>query len=122
MKHIGITLGLLCATTATSVLLPATPALAGGSAKTQQYATAASLAEAALLYNYARKQNAANGALALAGAAGTGYLWNQYAGQRRREDRDSAARQNYDRRRAAYYHRVALAERHRLAYYHRRAR
>ena len=106
---------------AAATLLPSLPARAGGSARTQQYATAASLAEAALLYNYARRQNSTNGLLALAGAGGTAYLWNQYSGQRRREDRAAAARQSYYRRRAAYYHHIALSEHRRLAYFHRRA-
>ena len=120
-KYKGLSWGLLGAFTVTALLLPLAPAQAGKSARTQQYATAASLAEAALLYNYARRQNSTNGALALAGAAGTAYLWNQYSGQRHREDRDAAARQNYYRRRAAYYHRVANAEHRRLAFYHRAA-
>lgn len=112
---------LLGAFAATALLWPLSPARAGKSARTQQYATAASLAEAALLYNYARRQNSTNGALALAGAAGTGYLWNQYSRQRSGEDRQAAARQNYYRRRAAYYHRVAQSEHRRLAFYHRAA-
>lgn len=120
-KQTATAMSLAIAMIAPSVL-PATPALAGKSARTQQYATAASLGEAALLYNYARHQSGTNGALALAGAAGTAYLWNQYSGQRRKEDRANSARSSYYRRRAAYYHRLALSEHHRLAYFHRRAR
>ena len=102
----GLTLAVAAPT-----LLPVVPALAGKSARTQQYATAASLGEAALLYNYARHENGTNGALALAGAAGTAYLWNQYSNQRRSEDHANAARSSYYRRRAAYYHRLAVSER-----------
>ncbi len=112
----------LCvAVTGTALLAPLSPALADKSARTQQYATAASLAEAALIYNYARKQNSTNGALALAGGAGTAYLWNQYAKQRSSEDRAKNARLNYYRRRAAYYHRLATYQ-HRRTYLHRRHR
>ena len=110
----------LAVMTGTALLAPVAPA-AADSKKTQQEATAASLAEAALLYNYGRKQNTTNGALALAGAAGTAYLWNQYANERRREERSQNARLSYYRRRAAYYHHLAANER-RTALYHRTRR
>jgi len=83
------------------------PALAGPK-QTQQEATAASLAEAALLYNYGRKQNSTNGAFAIAGAAGTAYLWNKYGQERGAEKRQEQARLDYYRRRSVYYHKLSL--------------
>jgi len=88
-------------------LASSAPPACAGAKQTQQQATAASLGEAYLLYNYGRKQNSKNGAYALAGAAGTAYLWNKYGQQRGSEKRQEQAKMNYYRRRSAYYHRLS---------------
>jgi len=107
----GVVVGLL-ATIAATLLAPL-PAAIAGSKQTQQEATGVSLGEAYLLYNYGRKQNSQNGTLALAGAAGTAYLWNKYGQQRGAEKRQEQAKLNYYRRRSAYYHKMAMRARHR---------
>ena len=104
--HRALAAGLIAAVGASALIAPL-PARAG-SKQTGQEATAASLAEAYLLYNYGRKQNSRNGAYALAGAAGTAYLWNKYSQQRGAEKRQERARTDYYRRRAAYYHKMAM--------------
>ena len=108
----------LAAALAASLFSSPTPARAGAK-QTQQQATAASLGEAYLLYNYGRKQNSKNGAYALAGAAGTAYLWNKYCQQRSTEKKQEQAKLVYYRRRSAYYHKMALRSHNSSRYAHR---
>ena len=105
--HYDATAFALAAALAATLLLTPTPARAGAK-QSQQEATAASLGEAYLLYNYGRKQNSKNGAYALAGAAGTAYLWNKYGQQHNAEKKQQQAKLDYYRRRSAYYHKMAL--------------
>ncbi len=107
MGQRGVICTMLAVMGAAALLTPIAPSLAGAK-QTQQEATAASLGEAYLLYNYGRKQNSRNGAYALAGAAGTAYLWNKYSQQRSAEKRQERAKLDYYRRRSAYYHKLAL--------------
>lgn len=107
----GIAIGLLAALGA--ALLAPLPSAQAGAKQTQQEATGVSLGEAYLLYNYGRKQNSQNGAYAIAGAAGTAYLWNKYGQQRSAEKKQEQAKLNYYRRRSAYYHKMAMRAHHR---------
>src|SRR5579883_2865047 len=85
--------------------------------KAKTAAIAATAGEAFLIYNYLQHKNGTNGVLALAGAGGTYYLWNQYSKEQARQKRIQAAERAYAvRRAAAYRHRWTVARSHKLAH------